>query len=177
MGRAGQFETTVEDMRLAAEAASLRSSGLSYESIAQRQGCSISTAHSRVQRALKAVVQEAGSELRDLELQRLDLLWRVAQGEMLREHPVVNQGRVIRGEDGEPLKDAMPRLAALNALLKIQDRRAKLMGLDAAVKADVRVSNGVDRSIEQFAAEFGIMAELAAAAEAPALEGGRAEAP
>jgi hypothetical protein len=47
-----------------------------------------------------------------------------------------------RGLAREPLTDNKPVLDALNTLLKIAERRAKLLGLDAPVKKQVEVSNG-----------------------------------
>ncbi|GAA2395473.1 hypothetical protein GCM10010404_61300 [Nonomuraea africana] len=78
----------------------------------------------------------------------------------------VSQGRVVRlgqpfiDDDGnaavddgrgEPLEDDAPVLAAIDRMLKIQERRAKLLGLDIPVKqlvgGDVTVTyqfEGVD---------------------------------
>lgn len=52
----------------------------------------------------------------------------------------------------EPLTDNKPVLDALTVLLKIAERRAKLLGLDAPVKKQVEVSGGtaVGETIEQF---------------------------
>ena len=173
----GRFERSLEVARRDARCAELRAQGWSHARIGAEVGLVESSVRAAIGRVMRETVQEAGDELRTLELGRLDGLWATALGVMNTDHVMVSNGRVIRTDDGKPMLDDGPKLQAIDRLLRIQERRAKLMGLDAAVKADLRVSNGVDRNIEQFAEEFGIMAELAAAAEAGAAEGGEAEAP
>ena len=51
-------------------------------------------------------------------------------------------------------------LAAIDRLLRVQERRAKLLGLDAPAKSDVRVTDVLDEQIQQLAAELGFMAAL-----------------
>jgi hypothetical protein len=45
--------------------------------------------------------------------------------------------------DGAPLLDDAPVLAAVDRLLKVQERRAKLLGLDVPVKRQVEVDGGL----------------------------------
>ena len=71
-----------------------------------------------------------------MELERLDRLYEAAVGVLERHHVTVSQGRVVQ-LDGEPLPDDGPVLQAIDRLLKLQERRARLLGLDAAQKLDV----------------------------------------
>jgi hypothetical protein len=76
---------------------------------------------------------------------------------MLTPHYEVSaSGRVATDEDGRPLLDDKPKLAAIDRLLKIQDRRAKLLGLDSAQKVEVLTLDALDaerqRLVEQLAA-------------------------
>lgn len=122
------------------QAAEMRSRGLSYRAIAHHHRVSVSTAHGAVQRALAAIRGEGAAEVRDLELDRLDELWRITMAVLEREHVTVSNGRVVHlGE--KPLRDDGPVLAAVDRLLRIQERRAKLLGLDAEKK--INVSGGV----------------------------------
>lgn len=68
----------------------------------------------------------------------------------------------------EPLTDNKPVLDALTVLLKIAERRAKLLGLDAPVKKQIEVSTGVgvDERIDALLAE---LAQLAGAGEGASL--------
>lgn len=91
------------------QALELRKAGASYEVIAEKLGYSHpSGAHKAVSSALQKTLREPADDLRNLELDRMDAmmlaLWTQArQG---------NQGAVDR-------------------ILRIMERRAKLMGLDA----------------------------------------------
>lgn len=62
---------------------------------------------------------------------RLDKLYREAWTVVETEHIAVSHGRVVYGPDGEPLKDHAPVLQAIDRLLRIEERLAKLLGLDA----------------------------------------------
>ena len=70
----------------------------------------------------------------------------------------------------EPLTDNKPVLDALNVLLKIAERRAKLLGLDAPVKKQIEVTTGV--GVDERIAE--VLAELASAREGTTPTGGTA---
>jgi hypothetical protein len=69
----------------------------------------------------------------------------------------------------EPLTDNKPVLDALTVLLKIAERRAKLLGLDAPVKKQVEVTTGVgvDERIEL------VLAQLAIARKGASTPGGK----
>jgi hypothetical protein len=90
----------------------LRKAGMGYESIASKVGYSnAGAAYKAVQAALKATIQEPADDVRTLEIERLDrlmlALWKLA----------------LEGESD-----------AIDRVLKIMDRRAKLLGLDAPTK-------------------------------------------
>ena len=93
------------------EAIQLRREGKSYRDISAALGCSVSTAFSDVQKELQEVrkkTREDAETVRDIELERLDLM----------------------------LKALFPKAQAGDTkaactILKIMDRRAKYLGLDA----------------------------------------------
>lgn len=150
-----------------AEAARMRANGSTYDQIATALGFSTRTnARRAIQRALAATVREPADELRQLELVRLDALWVEATKVMTAEHLTVNHGKVVE-VDGVPLKDDGPVLSAIDRLLKIMERRAKLVGLDAPAKVQVMSLDAIDAEIEQLSAELG----RTEAPEAPAVEG------
>lgn len=157
-GANGDFIRTVETAERDAKAARLYSQGKSYRQVAAEVGLSVSNAHAAVQRALKAIVEEPALEVRQKELARLDAMYEAAVKVLETRHVTVSQGRIMRqqvgierGEDGEPIRDAdgktipvyedllddAPVLKAIEVLLKIQARRAALLGLDAPAKAEI----------------------------------------
>lgn len=103
----------------------LRRQGLCYTDIAKRLGIAPPSAYELVQRALFTFVTEAAAEVAILESDRLDTalasIWE----------------RVERGD-----------LPAIDRLIKIQERRAKLVGIDKQrdAPAVVAVSDGPDVS-------------------------------
>lgn len=147
----GGFQTTIEDMETAADAARLRAQGKSYRDIAVEQGVSVSTAHDRVKRAMAAVPVEAVTELRRVELERLDMLTERAFREMEKTHPFVSNGR--RFDD---LEDSGPVFTAIDRIRQLSESRRKLLGLDAPSKVAVTVSDEVSAEIERLAAELGV---------------------
>lgn len=151
----GRFVKSIETAKRDAEAAKLRSEGKTYDQIAEALEFSDrSLARRAVERALAATVREPADELRQLELIRLDALWVEAVKVMTTEHITVNNGRVIE-VDGVPLKDDAPTLQAIDRLLKIMERRAKLVGLDSPTKVEVLSVDALDREIERLTAELG----------------------
>lgn len=141
-----------------AEAMRLRIRGVRFEDIATQLGYSSrARAAEDVLKGLADTVQEPADELRTLELERLEMLWRRAMAVMDRPHLVAQMGKVIKYR-GKPVIDDAPVLAAIDRLLRIQERRAKLLGLDAPV--EVEVSDGdIDLAAE-------LQAYLAGRAEA-----------
>ena len=136
-GGDGKFTRSADTAERDAEAARLRTRGWDYPRIAEHLGfAGRSGAYAAVQRALKLTVEEPAAEVRAMELERLDRLYEAAVGVLERHHVTVSQGRVVQ-LDGEPLPDDGPVLQAIDRLLKIQERRARLLGLDAAQKMDV----------------------------------------
>ena len=151
----------------------LRADGMTYDEIAQKlEYKSAANAGQDVQRALVASTREASAEVRQIELARLDILWTKAMQILCRRHVTVSQGRVVV-RDGKEIIDDMPALAAIDRLVKIQERRAKLLGLDAPLKHEVVTIDMVEAEIGKLTAELAASAlpygtEVAAA---PGIEG------
>jgi hypothetical protein len=54
--------------------------------------------------------------------------------------PAYSNGRPVLDANGNQVLDPGPRMAATDRLIKIHERQAKLLGLDAAQRVDVAVS-------------------------------------
>jgi hypothetical protein len=135
----GRFVRSVDSAERDREAARMRTQGHPYREIADTLGYADEAgAHRAVAKILKETVQEAADELRKVEVERLDALLQVAWDVMMREHVAVSGGKVVTVADDEgnevPLRDDGPTLAALDRVIKIADRRAALLGLDAPQK-------------------------------------------
>jgi hypothetical protein len=157
----GRFIRVLSSVERDAEAAKLRARGHTYDQIATELGYSDrSNARDGVMRCLDATVAEPAAEVRKIELDRLDYLWRKGLEVLERDHITVQHGKVIRRQvgverhkdgiekldpDGKPipiyedLLDDEPVLRAIAVLVKISERRARLQGLDTPVKADLTI--------------------------------------
>jgi len=161
-GWRGRFERSADGAQRDAQATELRGRGFTYRAIAEQLGLhDASSARKAVERALVATVAEPCEELRRLELLRLDTM-AVAAWEVLdAQHPLVSAGRVMAW-DGEPLTDPMPVLAAVDRLLRISERRCRLLGLDAPVQLDGGVLSiaEIDRQLAVLDAEIAARDDL-----------------
>jgi hypothetical protein len=124
----GAKRPTVPSMALAVEreskALSLRQRGYSYQKIADELGITMQGAADCIRRAvakLQAECSEKAEEVRQLELDRLDAML---------------MGLWSKAEEGDP--------AAVDRVLRIQERRAKYLGLDVAQKVDITTVEGID---------------------------------
>jgi hypothetical protein len=126
--------------RRRAQVLQARLAGASFEDIGRQLGVSDTRAHQLYVDALRRTVQEPADRLRDLELQRLDQLQAHATYVLRDRHVLVQAGRVVVDPlTGRPLPDPGPGLAAVAALLRIGERRAKLLGLDAPTSVNARL--------------------------------------
>lgn len=153
--RNGQFERDLEQARLDTEAVELRRQRKSFPQIAAAQGCSVSTAWLRFQRALAAVPYEAVEELRRVELESLDEQERRLLKVQETVHYRVDHGNVIE-IDGVPMVDTAPIVTTAMAILRVKDMRAKLTGEYAPTKSAVTITTEdvVDAEIRRLEAEL-----------------------
>ena len=146
-GPTGDFIRTPEQIAKDNRAAEMRSQGLSYEQIGTELGYSKQAAHKAVQRAISEIPKEGAAEVLSIELEKLDRVDRYYNSILTRRHlKVGNTGKVVHDDDGEPIYDEGPRMDAAAGILKTQERRAKLLGLNAPTlhRADV-VVHDIDR--------------------------------
>lgn len=122
---------------------SMKARGARYADIARELGISEGTA--RKDASLSYSLRAA--ELRDTidevvaeQLEELDSLRALAWREALTKHPqvIAQNGKIATYPDGTIIYDTGPNSRARRDLLAIQERRAKLLGLDAALKIDVK---------------------------------------
>lgn len=125
---------SIEAVETQAEVLRLRLDGLTFDAIARRLGySSASGAYNVFKRAMERTVQEPADELRRVELARLDYYL-----ECLAPHIAKGRGY------------------AIEKAIMIQDRRARLLGLDAPTKHQLQVSAEITAEIEALAHDLGV---------------------
>jgi hypothetical protein len=128
----GKFEPSAGTAERRRQALELRKAGATYDVIAQRLGyANRGGAYKAVMQALQAITAEPAKELLQLELERLDAL-------LLGQWQKAIHGNARAGE----------------VALKVMERRARLLGLDAPVKSQVTVTDQLDSEIEKLVAQL-----------------------
>lgn len=152
---------SIRDAQRRAEMLELRISGLTLEQIGERMGVGKGTVSRVISNALTAQTREPCEELLSLELGRCDVLLHEAMQTVKVFHPLVSAGRVVSApmldNTGQPvrnpesgdvltrvLEDKAPKLAAIATAVRVMERRAKLLGLDAATKLQQEVTVTTD---------------------------------
>ena len=119
----------------------LKRSGATWDAIAEVVGyANASGAFKAYQRAMVRTLQQPAEELRDAEIDRLDRLQRAFWFQAIGD------------------RDNEPNLRAADFILKVIDRRAKLLGLDAPTKIQAEVvtydASGIEADIERIARQL-----------------------
>jgi len=151
-------------------ALALRKQGHSYEAIGRLLGTqfkhlqgeetfSAVYASKLVKDAIKDIYREEAKDMIVLECERLDALQLEALQVLQTKHVMISNGAVVRvhvkDEKGNlqfdpstglplsvPLEDDGPKLAAIDRLVKIQESRRKLLGLDKPTKTALTDPDG-----------------------------------
>jgi hypothetical protein len=118
-------------------AADRRGDGWHYKDIAEGLGISISAAHDAVERAYHRTLNAPAERARAVQRARLERIHEAAMEVLERKHITVSHGRIIAGEDSEPLLDDGPVLQAVDRLLRISESLRKLEGLDAPSRVSI----------------------------------------
>ncbi|HEV2640146.1 MAG TPA: hypothetical protein VGX23_33740 [Actinocrinis sp.] len=152
----GRWARSLSGAEKDAHAVRLRSRGMTLDQIAAELGYShASAAHKAIGRALAMVPAQDVNELRIIQNAQLDMLTARTVEILDRAHPVISQaGKVVVDENGQPVRDPGPVLAAAAVLLRILERRAKLNGMDEPDKHDFTLDS-LDRRIAELSAELG----------------------
>jgi hypothetical protein len=75
---------------------------------------------------------------------RYDAMRKRVHGVLAADHPLVQNGVIIRDDQGRPLKDAGPVLAAMNTWLSIEKSWSATHGTDASKKLEIALEKRSD---------------------------------
>lgn len=170
----GVFIRTAEQMAKDHEAADMRRRSMKFREIGEYFGVTMQAAALMVSRAIEDIPKESTKELIQIELDKLDAIERKYLEVVGRFHPVVTMSgklvvlndreAILEGQDEVLLADDTPTMQALAGLLKVSDRRAKLLGLNAPTRTELTsvVSVSIeDKSEQAKGAVLSLLARLA----------------
>jgi hypothetical protein len=132
----GRYTRTIEQAQRDAHAAELRAQHWTYQQIADELGIDKTGAIRAVRNAIRDACAGPAKELIDLEVTRLEAISDEVLDILQRDHPVVSHGKMIYGEDGEPLLDDDIKLRAVDRYLRARESFRKLLGLDQPAKVE-----------------------------------------
>lgn len=115
----------------------LKMEGKTFQEIADELGVSIGTVHADFNRSIDKVVEPAVTEYRARQGAELTTMKETVLDVIRRRHVAISDGRIVHDAAGDPIADDGPLLAAVDRLVKIQDREAKLYGLDARPEVQI----------------------------------------
>jgi hypothetical protein len=105
---------------------------------------------------------------------RLNEIRRRLFGVIVGDHYVLHAGQIVKDEQGRPLKDSAPVLAALAQLRALEEQQARLEGTNAREKIDIALGRRVDEEAmdvtEAILAAFAAIPELGPEVRQRALE-------
>lgn len=154
---AKQDAKSVEVQERRDKALALRRAGATYAQIGMELGCERQVANRLFHEALAAIPKENAEAVLKLELERLDRDLRRCEG--------VLDNLETKAKSGN-IQAAGALAAILNSVRRIQERRAKYLGLDAPTKTEVTGKDGtplidMEARVVLFAKLDGIAARLA----------------
>jgi predicted transcriptional regulator len=112
--------------------------GATQYEIAEAHGITQSSVSERLRRYREGLADPDRDSLIQRSVEELDLvrreLWQLVNAAPA---PAYSHGRPMKTDDGDQVEDHSTRLAAMDRILKVQERLAKFLGLDAPAKAEV----------------------------------------
>lgn len=150
--------TRFVDADAEAEILELRREGHTMSEIGQITGWSAMTVQRRIERYIKGENEKHAPALREVEANRLELLWEKAleavttvtlvtdaRGNPVKVPVIDSAGNLVLDEAGQPVMqyqiDRAPVLAGVASCVRVMERKAKLLGLDLPQRLAIENSN------------------------------------
>jgi len=117
--------------------------------IADEMECSVFKVQRLLNKYTPQLLEGDATKHREIEVGKLDLLEQKLWAMIDEDYYTVSNGQVVYMETGDPVPDIDPILKIVDRILKVSERRAKLLGLDKPVKVEATVHqvDAVDREL------------------------------
>lgn len=107
--------------------------------IADEMGCGTFRVQKLLNKYTPKLLEKDASAHRDIEIGKLDLLEEKLWNMLDEDYITVSNGQVVYLESGDPVPDIDPIMKIVDRILKVAERRAKLLGLDKPVRIETTV--------------------------------------
>jgi hypothetical protein len=122
--------------------------GHNLREIAELTGLSKTTVSRRLECEIRETVDPLREQYRRVQHDRLERLFNRAVEIIRTPHPLVSDGRVVRGPDGVPLEDPGVTLAAIGRAESLVGRMMRLHGTEGALKVDATLTETTQQDLE-----------------------------
>jgi hypothetical protein len=108
--------------------------------VAEEMGCSVFRVQKLLNKYTPKLLEKDASRHREIEINKLDLLEERLWEMLDEDYITVSNGQVVYMETGDPVPDIDPIMKIVDRILKVSERRAKLLGLDKPVRVEATVT-------------------------------------
>lgn len=108
--------------------------------VADEMGCSVFRVQKLLNKYTPKLLEKDASHHRDIEINKLDLLEERLWEMLDEDYITVSNGQVVYMETGDPVPDIDPIMKIVDRILKVSERRSKLLGLDKPVRVEATVT-------------------------------------
>lgn len=149
LGGTGNLMPASDDKRIEvavrrAKVLEMRAAGYTLQEIADLVGLpSKSQVANDIRRALESAIEAeklSVGQYRTQQLQQLDHMLSAAAAVSRTVHYAHSGGKIVQGPDGGWLVDTAPQMAAVRTMLRVVERQARILGLDAPVKVQADIT-------------------------------------
>jgi hypothetical protein len=112
---------------------------MTLAAIADEMECSIFKVQRLLNKYTPKLLESDATKHREIEVQKLDLLEEKLWGLLDEEYYTVSSGQVVYMETGDPVPDIDPVMKVIDRILRVSERRSKLLGLDKPVRVEATI--------------------------------------
>jgi len=112
---------------------------MTLAAIADEMECSVFKVQRLLNKYTPKLLEGEATRHREIEVQKLDLLEERLWGMLDEDYYTVSAGQVVYMETGDPVPDIDPVMKIIDRILKVSERRAKLLGLDKPVRVEATI--------------------------------------
>lgn len=107
--------------------------------IADEMECSVFRVQKLLNKYTPKLLEKDANHHRDIEIGKLDLLEEKLWAMIDEDYYTVSNGQVVYLDTGDPVPDIDPIMKIVDRILKVAERRSKLLGLDKPVRVEATV--------------------------------------